>query len=228
MRGAGLDSFRSVAVHDKASILVVDDEPDLRTLISTLLERAGYRAVLAEDGPEGLRLFYHSRPALVVLDVEMPGMDGWTVLTRIRELSEIPVLMLSARGAELDRVRGLTSGADDYLVKPFGPQEMIARVAALLRRVRPAAEDGEALLSDALVEVDLPKRCVTVRGTEVRLSPLELRLLVCLMRNRDQVLSNRQLLELVWDDPWGESTARVKVGVGEMRAKLRSARDEPM
>src|SRR4051794_41314408 len=115
-------------------ILIVDDEPDIRMLLRTLLERAGYTVDEAADGRAGLRAFYAAAPQLVILDVTMPELDGWATLERIRDLSDVPVLMLTARGGELDTVRGLRAGADDYLSKPFGRQELLARVEALLRR----------------------------------------------------------------------------------------------
>src|SRR6266536_3507557 len=117
-------------------VLVIDDDEDIRTLVVELLRRSGLEVDQADDGRAGLRVFHQSPPDLVVLDVSMPDLDGWQTLERIRDLSDVPVIMLTARGAELERVRGLQAGADDYLVKPFGRQELVARVQALLRRAR--------------------------------------------------------------------------------------------
>ena len=117
-------------------VLVVDDDADIRGLVRELLERSGYDVLEAPDGNEGLRVFYAEQPDLVILDVSMPGLDGWGVLERIRELSDLPVVMLTARAEELDKVRGLRAGADDYVTKPFGRQELLARVDAALRRTR--------------------------------------------------------------------------------------------
>jgi len=141
-------------------VLVVDDEADIRDLVCELLERAGYRVGAAVDGKEGLRRFHELRPDLVVLDVTMPGFDGWQVLNRVREMSDVPVLMLTAHGEELERVRGLKAGADDYVTKPFGRQELLARVEALLRR----AADPEFLdaYSDGVLAVDVARQLVTV------------------------------------------------------------------
>ncbi|MDX6455267.1 MAG: hypothetical protein QOD48_1374, partial [Gaiellaceae bacterium] len=125
-------------------LLVVDDDEDIRVLVATLLERTGANVRQAPNGREGLREFHAWRPDLVVLDVNMPELDGWAVLERIRDMSDVPVLMLTARGEELERVRGLQAGADDYLVKPFGKQELVARVQALLRRASRAPGEEQA------------------------------------------------------------------------------------
>src|SRR3954468_16927603 len=128
----------------ESRILVVDDDDDIRGLVRTLLERLGADVREARNGREGLREFHSWRPDLVVLDVSMPEMDGWNVLERLRDMSEVPVLMLTARGDELERVRGLQAGADDYVVKPFGKQELVARVQALLRRSQRGGPTEEA------------------------------------------------------------------------------------
>src|SRR3954468_22963551 len=173
-----------------ARILVVDDDPDIRTLIAELLRRAGHDVIEAENGRVGLRALHASPPDLVVLDVSMPELDGWQTLERIRDLSEVPVLMLTARGNELERVRGLQAGADDYVTKPFGRQELIARVQALLRRsaARPAEEPRQTY-TDARLEVDFAQRAVTYEGREITLTPLEFKLLAAFVRNPRQVLS---------------------------------------
>src|ERR1700719_1720598 len=178
-------------------ILVVDDDDDIRGLLRTLLERAGHEVSDASDGRAGLRELYAGSPDLVILDVAMPGLDGWGTLERIREVTDVPVLMLTARDAELERVRGLQSGADDYVVKPFGRQELVARVQALLRRARPRAEE-RATYADGYLAIDFAQRAVTVGEREVQLTPLEFKLLGTFVRHPNQVLSRDQLLELVW------------------------------
>jgi DNA-binding response OmpR family regulator len=204
-----------------ARILVVDDEPDIRFLLAELLRRAGYDVVQAEDGRAGLRAVHESRPDLVLLDVSMPELDGWQTLERIRDLSDVPVMMLTARGEELERVRGLKAGADDYVTKPFGRQELVARVQALLRRSAGRRDEDEPdIYSDDVVTVDFAQRAVTYRGADVALTPLEYRLLCTFVRNPRQVLSREQLLELVWGDSHGVSPDQVKLYVGYLRRKL--------
>jgi DNA-binding response OmpR family regulator len=202
-------------------ILVIDDDDDIRGLVRTLLERTGAQVKEARNGREGLREFHSWRPDLVVLDVSMPEMDGWNVLDRLRDMSEVPVLMLTARGDELERVRGLHAGADDYVVKPFGKQELVARVQALIRRAQrgvPSEESGS--YADAYLTIDWAQARVDVGGREVQLTPLEFRLLSTFVRHPRQVLSRDQLLELVWGDAFGVGGDQVKLYVGYLRRKL--------
>jgi DNA-binding response OmpR family regulator len=205
-----------------AQVLVVDDDDDLRNMVSTLLQRAGMSTIQAASGDEGLRKFFASRPDLVVLDVSMPGMDGLQVLERIRDLSDVPVLLLTARGVELEKVRGLKAGADDYVTKPFGRQELAARVEALLRR-RAESETGPEVLSDGLIEVDFAQAKALVGGRELSLTPLEFRLLAAFVRNPNQVLSQDQLLQVAWGSSSNASREQVKLYVGYLRRKLREA-----
>jgi DNA-binding response OmpR family regulator len=201
------------------SILVVDDDDDIRALVGELLERAGHVVIKAPDGESALKLFYSRQPDLVVLDVSMPGLDGWEVLNRIRELSDVPVLMLTARAEELEKVRGLRAGADDYVTKPFGRQELLARVDATLRRGRSAPHAQETYADDFLT-VDFAQRKVTAGGVEPALTPLEFRLLGAFVRNQNQVLSHDQLLELAWGDARSADRDQVKLYVGYLRRKL--------
>jgi DNA-binding response OmpR family regulator len=203
----------------RARLLVVDDDADIRGLLRELLERAGYEVVEAANGREGLRTLYASAPALVLLDVSMPELDGWQTLERIRDVSDVPVLMLTARTAELEKVRGLKAGADDYVTKPFGRQELLARVEAHLRRTA-SREEHPGTYADGLVTIDFAQREVTVSGQAVALTPLEFKLLTVFVRNPNQVLSHDQLLELVWGDPSTSSRARTKLYVGYLRQKL--------
>jgi DNA-binding response OmpR family regulator len=202
-----------------ASVLVVDDEADIRSLVRELLERAGHDVLEAGDGNEGLRAFFASRPDLVVLDVSMPGLDGWGTLERIRELSDVPVVMLTAQARELAKVRGLRGGADDYITKPFGRQELLARVEANLRRHR-SDGDAPATYSDGFVTVDFAQRAVEVAETPLSLTPLEFRMLAAFVRNSNQVLSHEQLLELAWGDARNAERDQVKLYVGYLRRKL--------
>jgi DNA-binding response OmpR family regulator len=200
-------------------VLVIDDDADIRLLLRELLERAGYLVDEAEDGKTGLRQLFANAPALVILDVTMPDMDGYQTLERIRDLSEVPVLMLTARSQELEKVRGLSAGADDYVAKPFGRQELLARVQALLRRSGGKAEVVEAY-ADEFLQIDYAQRAVTVQGRDVQLTPLEFKLLSAFVQNPNQVLSRDQLLDLVWGDPYGVSGDQVKLYVGYLRRKL--------
>jgi DNA-binding response OmpR family regulator len=202
-------------------ILVVDDDDDIRGLVKTLLERGGAEVRGASNGRDGLREFHAWRPDLVVLDVSMPELDGWSVLERIRDMSEVPVLMLTARGDELERVRGLQAGADDYVVKPVGRQELVARVQALIRRSqRTAAQEETESYADEYLTIDWAQARVTVADREVQLTPLEFRLLSTFVRHPRQVLSREQLLELVWGDAFGVGGDQVKLYVGYLRRKL--------
>src|SRR5947208_12261441 len=150
----------------KARVLVIDDDADIRALVAELLGRAGLSVEEAPDGRAGLRALHSSPPDLVVLDVSMPELDGWQTLERIRDLSDVPVLMLTARGEELERVRGLQAGADDYVTKPFGRQELVARVQALLRRSAARTHEATETYADGLVTIDFAPRAVTYAGRD--------------------------------------------------------------
>jgi DNA-binding response OmpR family regulator len=209
-----------------ASVLVVDDDADVRTLVSALLTRAGYLVAEAPDGRAALKELYGQRPDLVVLDVSMPDLDGWATLERIRELSDVPVVMLSARGQELEKVRALRSGADDYVTKPFGRQELLARVESVLRRSGGGGGSKETY-SDALLTLDFAERRLTVGGRAVELTPLEFKLLATFVGHPNQLLEHGQLLELVWGGERGSSRDQVKLYVGYLRRKLADAGAQP-
>ena len=205
-----------------ATILVVDDEQDILELVSMRLEMAGYRTVLAASGEEALRAFFVERPDLAVVDIDLPGMDGIELCSRMREMSDIPVIFLSAMGSESDRVRGLQAGADDYIVKPFASDELVARIEAVLRRSNmPASRNGEDSYIDAQLTIDHRAHLVAVRGTEVALSPLEYRLLTSLVRHSGQVLSHHQLLDMAWGPNATETSPdSVRLYVSYLRAKI--------
>lgn len=210
-----------------ASILVVDDSDATVAVVSRRLQDAGHRVHSASNGDAALRMLYDVRPDLILLDVVMPVLDGWQTLALIRQLTDVPVIMLSARDTELERVRGLRAGADDYVCKPFGPAELTARVGAQLRRsrarstVRPPYDDG-------IVHLDLANASVTVRGEPVQLTPQELRLLSALTANAGKVLSPNRLLELAWNDDSLLSGERVRLYVRYLRAKIESDPAHPM
>lgn len=199
-------------------ILVIDDDDDIRGLLRALLERAGYNVTDAPDGRAGLRELYAGSPDLVILDVAMPGLDGWETLERIREVSDVPILMLTARDAELERVRGLKGGADDYVVKPFGRQELVARVDVLLRR--PRSGGAQDTYADSRLSIVFAQRAVRFDDREVALTRLEYRLLSAFVAHPNQVLSQDQIRELVWGDTMGTSRDEVKLYVGYLRRKL--------
>ena len=200
-------------------ILLVDDDEVTRELVRGVLERSGHDVREAGDGRAGLRELYSMSPDLVILDVEMPELDGWATLERIRDMSDVPVLMLTARETELERVRGLKGGADDYVIKPFGHQELAARVQALLRRAGDREVEPETY-ADACLQIDFARRAVRYGEREVTLTPLEFRLLPTFVRNPNQVLSRDQLLEHVWGDSLAVSPEQVKLYVGYLRHKL--------
>jgi DNA-binding response OmpR family regulator len=203
-----------------ARVLVIDDEADIRTLLAELLRRAGHDVAEADNGRSGLRAFHAVPPDLVLLDVSMPEMDGWQTLERIRDLSDVPVMMLTARGDELERVRGLQAGADDYVVKPFGRQELLARVQAILRRSSARSGEQAESYTDGKLDIDFAQRAVTYADRQVALTPLEFKLLSAFVRHPRQVLSRDQLLELVWGTSYGVAAEQVKLYVGYLRHKL--------
>src|SRR5580658_6174107 len=203
----------------KARVLVVEDDKDISLGIRTVLARNGFDVMSSGDGKEGLRVFHDSRPDVVVLDIGLPTLDGWAVLERIRDLSDVPVLILTAHGNEGDKVRGLHSGADDYLTKPFSNRELAARLEALLRRPRNGQPQAE-VYDDGSLLVNLGSREVSVDGAPIALTPTEYRLLTALIRHPGQTLAPDQLLELAWNDPLGIGPERVKFGVMRLRRKL--------
>lgn len=210
-----------------AMILAVEDEPDIELALGMLFRRAGYDFVSAADGRSGLRLVHEQRPDLVVLDIGLPGLDGWSVLERLRDIADVPVLLLTAHGHEIDKVRGLRAGADDYLTKPFANTELLARVEALLRRSPPGrGEDSWGpVYDDGVVRVDPRSRQVLVGDRELHLTNTEFRLLNVLVRHAGAVLSPGQLLAMVWDDPTGLGPDRVKFVILRLRRKLGWAGD---
>jgi two-component system response regulator ResD len=209
-------------------VLVVDDEPTIAEVVARYLRRAGYETAVANDGPQAVGLAAERRPALIVLDVMLPGFDGLEVMRRIRERpgDRTAIILLTARGEESDRVVGLRAGADDYVVKPFSPTELVARVDAVLRRTHPAANAAEQIRFDGL-EIDPPGRRVIVRGEEVELTPREFDLLLFLAENRGQVFSRDQLMDRVWQYSFYSDTTTVTVHVRRLRAKIEAVPEEP-
>ncbi|HUA74922.1 MAG TPA: response regulator transcription factor [Solirubrobacteraceae bacterium] len=211
-------------------VLVIDDDQDVGLGLRLLLERAGYEVSLARDGKEGLRAFFNQPADVVLLDVGMPVMDGWSTLERLRDVSDTPVLMLTARGLVQERVRGLQAGADDYQTKPFSNEELLARVAALLRRRGGDQQQRAQTYADDRVSIDMRNWEVSVEGRPVQLTPLEFRLLSAFVTHPRQVLTHYQLLDLVWGDGSAANPGAVKTYVRYLRRKLGwdSGEDSPI
>jgi two-component system KDP operon response regulator KdpE len=204
-----------------AKVLIVDDEFAIRDALGRKLQREGFEVILAGDGLEGLRLFHSERPDLVVLDIVMPEMSGLTVCTRIREVAETPVMMLSAQAiTEEDIIEGLNAGADEYLVKPIRLNEFVARVKALLRRSQMVAPQVESGYNDGYLNIDLPRRQVYVNGQKVHLTPTEFKLLMVLFENAGRVVSQRDLLEQVWGPEYVDDVYYPRVYISQLRRKI--------
>jgi DNA-binding response OmpR family regulator len=211
-----------------APVLVVDDEPMVREVVARYLERDGHVVHEVGDGLEALRWLDANRPSLVVLDVMLPSADGLAVLRRIRETGDVPVILLTARTDEHDRITGLELGADDYVVKPFSPRELAIRVRNVLRRVEPSAESTPLLLEHGPLCIDTAARAVLLDAQPVALTPKEFDLLVVLASSPGRVFSRRELLEQVWNSaPEYQDPATVTVHVGRLRQKLETDPEHP-
>jgi two-component system response regulator ResD len=210
----------------RGSILVVDDEPTITDVVSRYLERAGYSTRVAGDGADALRIAGESRPDLVVLDLMLPGMDGLEVMRRLREHERVSVILLTAKGEHTDRIIGLRLGADDYVVKPFSPAELVARVDAVLRRMDNSPQLEEPIAFDDL-ELDPVARRVTVRGEEAQLTVREYDLLLHFVRHPGQVFSRDQLMDAVWQYSFYTDTSTVTVHVRRLRAKIEEDPSNP-
>jgi len=211
-----------------ATVLLVDDDPKIRELLRLYVQRDGHRTLEAADGETAVASALRARPDLVVLDVMLPGLDGFEVAHRIRDASDVPILMLTARSGDSDKVVGLDVGADDYVVKPFSPRELMARIRALLRRRRlDAREDEPVLLADGL-EVDPNSVEASLDGSPLELTPFEFRLLLGLMRRPGRVFSRDDLIDAIHghDDP-GIIDRTIDVHLGRLRRKLRDDANKP-
>jgi DNA-binding response OmpR family regulator len=213
---------------DKPTILVIEDDENTRSLVALYLEREDFLAVTAGDGEIGLRMADRHRPDLVILDLMIPRMDGWEVCRRLRRHSDVPVIMLTARDEEIDRVAGLTLGADDYVVKPFSPRELVARVKAILRRTTNTPLSTEAMLTHGPVRLDLEKRRLTIDDRLVDLTPHEYALLAALMKAPGRTFTRDELLDHLY--PKGEAVVIdrvVDVHIGKLRQKIEPTPAEP-
>jgi two-component system, OmpR family, KDP operon response regulator KdpE len=208
-------------VDNETTLLVIDDDPRFVSVLSLFLVKSGYRVLSAGDGLEGLQQLYSQRPDLVILDVMMPNLDGWETCRRIREVSAVPIIMLTAKGAEAERILGLKLGADDYICKPFSMPELAARVSAVLRRARGGEPEKPKLVQvdDDLV-VDIGKFEVRRQGQAVDLTSTELRLICYLAENANRLLTHRQILENIWGSEYVDEPDYVKLFMWRLRRKI--------
>lgn len=204
-------------------ILIVEDDESISELIAYNLKQAGFAVLTAFDGETGLALALKEEPHLVLLDIMLPGIDGWEVCRRLRQASEIPILFLTAKDAEFDRVLGLELGADDYVTKPFSPRELVARVKAILRRVSRPAEIEQMVIGP--VTIDFRSHQVTLDGEVLNLTPMEYQLLRILAMNPGQVFSREELLTQVWGEDFFGDQRTVDVHISHLREKLGRASD---
>jgi DNA-binding response OmpR family regulator len=210
------------------SCLVVEDEKGLAELLKLWLVRSGYNCIVAENGRIGLRLFYETHPHLVMLDLALPDMDGWQLCERIREVSQIPIIMLTASGEETDKVRGLQMGADDYITKPFGFPELMARVQAVLRRTRQTLETRpETVYQQGSLLLDPKAHRAILNGEDLKLTPTEYQLLVYLMRHSGQLLTHTQILHGVWGDTYTDNVDSLRTYIRSLRRKLEAGDGAP-
>jgi len=205
-----------------ATILVVDDEPAILDLVAAILEHQGYIVLEARDGDEALSILRERIPDLVLLDVMMPGQDGFAVLKEIRALSNVPVIMLTVQAGEADKVRGLDLGADDYIAKPFGPRELVSRVKALLRRAEmpPTVLATSLVRVDDYLQIDFNAREVIAGGTRIKLRPTEYKLLYHLVTNAGRLLSHETLLTRVWGREYRDDTQLLRLYITYLRQKI--------
>jgi two-component system, OmpR family, KDP operon response regulator KdpE len=202
------------------TILIVEDEPEFAALLERWMTQSGYVSWIARSGHAALRHFYERHPDLVVLDVSLPGLDGWQVIERIREFSRVPIIMASARGAETDKIRGLKLGADDYITKPLSLPELMARIEAALRRAATAPAERPHRLQHRDLIVDLDEHHVYLRNIEVHLTPTEFRLLVYLLEHAGQLVTHRQVLGAVWGGGYGADVHLLRMTIRNLRHKL--------
>jgi DNA-binding response OmpR family regulator len=208
-------------------ILIVEDDPNTAALVATYLQREGFDTVTAHDGMQALAMAKERSPLLVILDVMLPKVDGWEICRRLRQRSDVPILMLTAREEEIDRVLGLSLGADDYVVKPFSPRELVERVKAILRRARPGQLPGHRHLSRGGLVMDLEKHKVTVDGRAVALTVSEYKLLHALMRAPGRVFSRDELLQHFYQHGEVVVDRVIDVHIGKLRQKIETNPAKP-
>jgi two-component system, OmpR family, KDP operon response regulator KdpE len=205
-------------VPPRPRVLVVDDEPQILRALRVILREAGFEALPASSGEEALDVAALQRPDAAIIDLLLPDFDGVELCRRVREWSDMPLIVLSAVGDEDAKVRALAAGADDYVTKPFGPRELVARLQANLRRIEPDREEAQVRVDG--LEVDLARRAVHVDGEEVHLTPTEFDLLRLLVRNRGRLMTHRDLLVTVWGPGYGDDTQVLRAHIANLRRKI--------
>jgi two-component system KDP operon response regulator KdpE len=207
-----------VSARQRQRVLVCDDEQQILRALRVILRDAGYEAIPASTGEEALDLAAVRAPDAAIIDLVLPDLDGIELCRRLREWSDMPLILLSAVGDEEAKVRALAAGADDYVTKPFGPRELIARLQANLRRIEPDRE--QSLITTGELEIDLAAHAVLLSGQEVHLTPIEFGLLALLARNRGRLMTHRDLLVGVWGPGYGEDTAVLRAHIANLRRKI--------
>jgi DNA-binding response OmpR family regulator len=212
---------------ERRLVLIIEDDRNIASLVERYLERDGFATLCAQDGATGLMHARQRRPSLVVLDVMLPGIDGWEICRRLRRESDVPILMLTAREDEADRVAGLSLGADDYVVKPFSPRELVERVKAILRRSAPRSAQAPAVLEHGGIRLDTERHAVTVDGEAVTLTPSEFALLRTLMARPGRVFSREELLNRLKGGEAVVVDRVIDVHVGNLRQKIEADPSNP-
>ncbi len=203
-----------------AKILVVDDEPQIRRMLRTTLTASGYQVMDARSGEEGMERFRETLPDLVIMDLNMPGMGGLNACREIRIGSDVPIIILTVRDAESEKVEALDAGADDYICKPFGMQELLARIRAALRRAPTSPEGGPRSYVSGDLEIDFEERRVRANGKDVRLTPKEFQILRFLISQEGKPVPHRQILQTVWGPDYGEESDYLRVFINHLRKKI--------
>ena len=213
---------------EKEKVLVIDDDTELLDMAETWLREAGYQPLTAKDGTEGLQRVYAHRPDLVLLDIQMPRMNGWDVCHRLRDMCDVPIIIVSVNGQKPDVLRGFALGVDDYVIKPFYFPELLVRIEALLRRSAFNKERGQSeSFHNEEIDINWPSHQVWVRGQKVELSPTEFRLLACLVENRGWVLTHEKLLRTVWGPNYFGDKSYVKLYIRYLREKIEKDPSDP-
>jgi DNA-binding response OmpR family regulator len=206
-------------VHRQVKVLVIEDDPDICELVNLYAEKNGYIVLVANDGRKGLELFYDNHPDLVILDIMMPELDGWEVCKEIRRFVKTPVIMLTGKGESYDKLKGFDLGADDYVVKPFDPNELMARIKAVLRRANPMLEASE-ILDLPLLKIDLQQYKVTCDNQCMVLPPKEMELLYFFASHPNQVFTRQQLVDQIWGYDYEGDPRTVDVHIKRIREKI--------